>query len=176
MSAYSAVSTAYKLEKITNLHVSSHFVHWKDEKSQWDIPGWLGTDLSGEQEKEIPGQRPSLRGYPNGSMVKDMGLLSIHNLYPCLFLFFWPTVGQVLVCESAIFWYFLPLLHSQSSDSVPSFNASLNSPRPPAQPCLALQAASLHAQFPIESSFRTLQCPLSCSSGRSNPSWVAPPQ
>lgn len=51
ISAYSAVSTVYKSEEITNLCLSSHFIHWKDEKSHWDIIGGLGTDVSGEQDK-----------------------------------------------------------------------------------------------------------------------------
>lgn len=40
------------------------------------------------------------------SMVKDTKLLGAHNLFPCLLLLFQPTTGQVLVCESAVFWDF----------------------------------------------------------------------
>lgn len=51
ISAYSAVSTVHKLEEITNLCLSSYFVHWKNQKSCWCFTGGLGTDLSRGQEK-----------------------------------------------------------------------------------------------------------------------------
>lgn len=71
----------------------------RPHRRTWHRPLW-GTG------HEIFEWRPFLWSYRNGSMVKDTELLGIHNLFPCLLWLFQPTMGQVPVCESAVFWDF----------------------------------------------------------------------
>lgn len=103
------------------------------------------------------------------------GYITSPHVCSCFFDLQWGKFQLVNLLFSEVFFNFFPAgLLLQSSALTPA------SPRPP--PLLGLPALCsspgclLHAQFPTESSFRSLQHPLSCSSGRPNPSWVAPPQ
>lgn len=130
-SAYSAISTVYKLEEITNLCLSSHFIHWKDEKSHWNIT-WHR--LLQETGKEILEWRPSLLGYPNRITVKDTGLLGIHNHSPSLFLFLdlqWHKFYFVnMLLPETFFSFFTASLLLQSSALTPASPHSGLLPRP----------------------------------------------